>query len=150
MKASTGARAITAALVTIVLVALSGIALTGLCWDRMAASDVVANAGDAAGAIAYAALGTLIVRRTGNLVGWLMLAGAGSSAVMAVGSGYAIFGLAVHPGALPAPAVAGALAESAFVVVTTSLAAIFVVFPSGGCRRPAGARSRGPGWGWPG
>jgi signal transduction histidine kinase len=125
------ARAVTAVLVTILLVSLAGIALTGLCWDHLATSDAVANVGDAAGAIAYAALGALIVRRTGNLVGWFMLAGRAGSAVMAAGSGYAILGVAVHPGALPAPAVVGALAESAFVVVITNLAAMFVVFPSG-------------------
>jgi signal transduction histidine kinase len=122
---------VTAVLVTTVLVALAGIALTGLCWDRLATSDAVANAGDAAGAIAYAALGALIVYRTGNLTGWFMLAGGIGSAVMAAGSGYAIFGLAVQPGAVPAPAVVGALAESAFAVVITNLAAMFVVFPTG-------------------
>jgi signal transduction histidine kinase len=124
-------RAVTAVLVTTVLVALAGIALTGLCWDRLATSDAVANAGDAAGAIAYAALGALVVHRTNNLTGWFMLAGGIGSAVMAAGSGYAIFGLAVQPGAVPAPAVVGALAESAFVVVITNLAAMFVVFPTG-------------------
>jgi signal transduction histidine kinase len=122
---------VTAVLVTTVLVALAGLALTGLCWDRLATSDAVANAGDAAGAIAYATLGALIVYRTGNLTGWFMLAGGIGSAVMAAGSGYAIFGLAVQPGAVPAPAVVGALAESAFAVVTAGLAAMFVVFPSG-------------------
>jgi signal transduction histidine kinase len=124
-------RAVTAVLVTTVLVALAGLALTGLCWDRLATSDAVANAGDAAGAIAYAALGALIVYRTSNLTGWFMLAGGIGSAVMAAGSGYAIFGLAVQPGAVPAPAVVGALAESAFAVVITNLAAMFVVFPTG-------------------
>jgi signal transduction histidine kinase len=124
-------RAVTAVLVTTVLVALAGIALTGLCWDHLATSDAVANAGDAAGAIAYAALGALIVYRAGNLTGWFMLAGGIGSAVMAAGSGYAIFGLAVQPGAVPAPAVVGALAESAFAVVITNLAAMFVVFPTG-------------------
>ena len=78
--------AVTAVLVTTVLVALAGLALTGLCWDRLATSDAVANAGDAAGAIAYAALGALIVYRTGNLTGWFMLAGGIGSAVMAAGS----------------------------------------------------------------
>jgi hypothetical protein len=114
-------RAATAVLVATVLVALAGIVLTVLCWDRLATSDAVANAGDAAGAIAYAVLGALIVARTNNLTGWFMLAGGIGSAVMAAGSGYAIFGLAVHPGAVPAPAVVGALAESAFVVVITNL-----------------------------
>ena len=124
-------RAVTAALAATVLVALAGIALTGLCWDHLAISDAVANAGDAAGAMAYAALGALVVHRTNNLTGWFMLAGGIGSAVMAAGSGYAIFGLAVQPGAVPVPAVVGALAEAVFVVVITNLAAMFVVFPTG-------------------
>ncbi|HEY2288189.1 MAG TPA: hypothetical protein VGH88_20810, partial [Streptosporangiaceae bacterium] len=79
-------RAVMAVLVTTVLVALAEIALTGLCWDHLATSDAVANAGDAAGAIAYAALGALIVHRTSNFTGWFMLAGGIGSAVMAAGS----------------------------------------------------------------
>ena len=50
---------------------------------------------------------------------------------MAAGSAYAIFGLKVHPGALPAAAAVGALAEAVFVLVITDLAAIFLVFPTG-------------------
>ncbi|MGH3178675.1 MAG: histidine kinase [Streptosporangiaceae bacterium] len=125
------ARAIIVALAATVLVALAGLVLTGLEWSSLATSDAVANAGDAVGAIAYAALGALIVRRTSNLTGWFMLAGGIGSAVMAAGSGYAIFGMKAHPGTLPAPAVVGALAESAFAVVITNLAAMFVVFPTG-------------------
>ena len=125
------ARAVTVALAATVLVALAAIVLTGLQWDFLTPSDVVSNAGDAAGAIAYAVLGALIVLRTGNLVGWLMLAEGAGNAFMAAGSAYAISGLKVHPGSLPAAAVVGALAESAFVVVATGLAAIFLVFPSG-------------------
>ena len=105
--------------------------LTGLTWNVLSASDAVSNVGDASGAIAYAALGALIVYRTGNLVGWFMLAEGVGNAIMAAGSAYAVFGVTAHPGTLPAPAVVGALAESSFVIVTTGLAAIFLVFPSG-------------------
>jgi signal transduction histidine kinase len=110
---------------------LAGIVLIGLSWDAMPASDVLANVSDGAGAIAYAALGALIVRRTGNLVGWFMLVEGVGEALMTVGSGYAIFGLKAYPGTLPAPAAIGALAEDAFVIVTTDLAALFLVFPTG-------------------
>ena len=125
------ARAITAALAATVLVALAGLVLTGLEWSFLATSDAVGSAGTEAGAIAYAVLGALIVRRTGNLVGWFMLAEGASSAVMTSGSAYAIFGVKAHPGTLPAAATAGTLAEAAFVLVAAGLAAIFLVFPSG-------------------
>ena len=68
------ARAVTAALAATVLVALAGLVLTGLEWSSLARSDAVGSVGAVAGAIAYAALGALIVRRAGNLVGWFMLA----------------------------------------------------------------------------
>ena len=54
--------------------ALAGLVLTGLEWSSLAASDAIGNVGAEAGAIAYAVLGALIVRRAGNLVGWFMLA----------------------------------------------------------------------------
>jgi signal transduction histidine kinase len=50
---------------------------------------------------------------------------------MTVGSAYAIVGLKAHPGALPAPAAVGALAESLFVIETSALAAVFLLFPTG-------------------
>jgi signal transduction histidine kinase len=124
-------RAITAALAATGLVALAGLVLTGLEWSSLATSDAVASVGAVAGAIAYAALGALIVRRTGNLVGWFMLAEGAATAVMTTGSAYTIFGVKAHPGTLPAAAAAGTLAETVFVLVVAALAAIFMVFPSG-------------------
>jgi signal transduction histidine kinase len=105
--------------------------LTGLEWSSLATSDAVSSVGGEAGAIAYAALGALIVRRAGNLVGWFMLAEGAANAVVTTGSAYAIFGVKAHPGTLPAAAAVGALAESAFVLLAVGLAAIFVVFPTG-------------------
>ena len=125
------ARAITAGLAATVLVALAGLVLTGLEWSSLATSDAIGNVGAEAGAIAYAALGALIVRRAGNLVGWFMLAEGAATAVMITGSAYAIFGVKAHPGTLPAAAAVGALAETVFVLVATDLAALFLVFPTG-------------------
>jgi signal transduction histidine kinase len=121
----------TAGLAATVLVALAGAALTVLGWSHLATSDAVGNVGAAASAIAYAGLGALIVDRTGNLVGWFMLIEGAASAVMVAGSAYAVVGLRAHPGTLPAAAAVGALAECAFVIVTSALAAAFLVFPSG-------------------
>ena len=125
------ARAITAALAATVLVALAGLVLTGLEWSSLATSDAIGGVGAVAGAIAYAALGALIVRRAGNFVGWFMLAEGAATAVMITGSAYAIFGMKAHPGTLPEAAPAGALAEAVFVLVAIDLAALFLVFPTG-------------------
>ena len=125
------ARAITAALAATVLVALAGLVLTGLEWSSLATSDAVGSVGAVAGAIAYAGLGALIVRRAGNLVGWFMLAEGAANAVMTTGSAYAIFGAKAHPGTLPAAAAVGTLAEAVFVLVAIDLAALILVFPTG-------------------
>jgi len=125
------ARAIAAALAATMLVALAGLVLTGLEWSSLAASDAAGSVGAAAGAIAYAALGALIVRRAGNLVGWFMLAEGAATAVMTTGSAYAIFGAKVHPGTLPAAPAVGTLAEAVFVIVAIDLAALILVFPTG-------------------
>ena len=125
------ARAITAALAATVLVALAGLVLTGLEWSSLATSDAIGGVGAVAGAIAYAALGALILRRADNFVGWFMLAEGAATAVMITGSAYAIFGMKAHPGTLPAAAAAGALAEAVFVLVAIDLAALFLVFPTG-------------------
>jgi len=68
------ARAITAAGIATVLVALAGLVLIGLEWGSLATSGAVFGVGAVAGVIAYAALGALIVRRAGNLAGRFMLA----------------------------------------------------------------------------
>ena len=125
------ARAVIVALAATVLVALAGLVLTGLEWSSLATSDAIGNVGAVAGAIAYAALGALIVRRAGNFVGWFMLAEGAANAVMITGSAYAIFGVKAHPGTLPAAAAVGALAETVFVLVAIDLAAMFLVFPTG-------------------
>ena len=132
------ARAITAALAATVLVALAGLVLTGLEWSSLAPSDTAGSVGAVAGAIAYAALGALIVRRAGNLVGWFMLAEGAATAVMTTGSAYAMHGCKTHPGTLPAAAALGTLAEAVFVLVAMDLAAVFLVFPSGRLPCPAG------------
>ena len=139
------ARAITAGLAATVLVALAGLVLTALEWSSLATSDAVGSGADA-GAIAYAALGALIVRRTGNLVGWFMLAEGAATAVMTTGSAYAIFGVKAHPGTLPAAAAVGALAEAVFVIVCAWPRSSSSFRPVG-CPPPAGVRPPWPAWG---
>ena len=125
------ARTVTAALAVTVLVVLAGLVLIGLEWGSLVTSDAIFGVGAEAGSIAYAALGALIVRRAGNLVGWFMLAEGAFTAVMIAGSAYAVFGVKAHPGTLPAAAAAGALAEAVFVLTAINLAALFLVFPTG-------------------
>jgi signal transduction histidine kinase len=124
-------RAITAGLAVTVLVSVAGIVLTLVGWSHLSISDGVGNLGAAASAIAYAALGALIVRRAGNPIGWFILAVGAAQAVMMAGSSYAIVGMKVHPGVWPAAAEVGALSESTFVILTSGLAVIFLVFPTG-------------------
>jgi len=125
------ARAVTVTLALTMLVMLASLALTALSWRHLAVSDQVSQVWDTAGVVAYAVLGALIVRRAGNLVGWFMLAEGAATAVMTAGSSYAVAGLKVYPGGWPGAAAAGALAESAFVLVTSAVAAIFLNFPDG-------------------
>jgi len=125
------ARAVTVTLALTMLVMLASLALTALSWRHLAVSDRVSQVWDTAGVVAYAVLGALIVRRAGNLVGWFMLAEGAATAVMTAGSSYAVAGLKVYPGGWPGAAAAGALAESAFVLVTSAVAAIFLIFPDG-------------------
>ena len=54
-------RAVTAALAATVLVALTGLVLTGLEWSFLAPTDAVGNVGAEAGAMAYAGLGALFL-----------------------------------------------------------------------------------------
>jgi len=129
-------RAASAVLAATMMVALAGVALTALEWNSLATSDAAGSIGAEAGAIAYAALGALIVYRAGNLVGWFMLAEGAANAVMAIGSAYAILGVKAHPGTLPAAAVAGTLSETVFVLVVAALTAVFLVFPSGRLQSP--------------
>ena len=138
-----GLRVATGLLVTTVLAAVAGAALTMVAWGDLVTRDGISNLGGCVAAIAYATLGALIVRRAGNLVGWLMLGEAAALVFLALGSAYAVTGITTHPGTLPAPRVVGALAECDFIPAFAGLAAMLLFFPSGGLPsrrwRPAAA-----------
>ena len=54
-------------------------------------------------AVVFSAVGTLVAsRRPRNAIGWLLLAIGLVGALTAFSSGYAMYGLIAHPGALPA------------------------------------------------
>jgi hypothetical protein len=115
----------------IVLAAFAGAALTILARGNLKASDLVANLGTTVAVVAYATLGALIVRRAGNLIGWLMLGEGAGLAFLNLASTYAVLGVATFPGALPAAKQAGAAAEVSFAGVAFTIAFMFFLFPTG-------------------
>ena len=117
--------------VALVLAAFAGAALTLLARGNLKASDLTANLGTAVAVVAYATLGTLIVRRAGNLIGWLMLGESAGLAFLNLASTYAVLGVATFPGALPAAKVVGTAAEVSFAGVAFTLAFMFFLFPTG-------------------
>jgi hypothetical protein len=80
----------------VLLAALAGAAMTILAEGDLARGDMANNLGATAGAGAYATLGALIVRRAGNVIGWIMLAVAGALAFLALASAYAVTGIATY------------------------------------------------------
>ena len=109
------ARASTGLWAGMVLAAFAGAALTVLARGNLKASDLTANLDNAAAAAAYATLGALIVRRAGNLIGWLMLGEGAGLAFITLASTYAVLGVATFPGALPAAKQVGTIGECSFV-----------------------------------
>ena len=115
----------------IVLAAFAGAALTILARGNLKASDLTANLGTTVAVVAYATLGTLIVRRAGNLIGWLMLGEGAGLAFLNLASAYAVLGVATFPGALPAAKQAGTAAEVSFAGVAFLIAFMVFLFPTG-------------------
>jgi hypothetical protein len=131
VPATRGARVSIGLWAGIVIAALAGAALTILARGNLKASDLIANLGTTVAAVAYATLGTLIVRRAGNLIGWLMLGEAAGLAFLNLASTYAVLGVATFPGALPAAKQAGAAAEVSFAGVAFLLGFMVFLFPTG-------------------
>jgi signal transduction histidine kinase len=123
-------RATAAAWLSITVLALTGAVLTFLAWGALKSGDAISNVSAAPAAVLYATLGTLVVRRAGNLIGWLLLGEGAGLAFMALTSAYAVLGIR-HPGTLPAPALAGLLAECSFVPLALGLGFVLLLFPSG-------------------
>ena len=94
--------AITGLWAALVLAAFAVAALAIAARGDLKATDLSASLGSAVAVVAYATLGTLIVRRVGNLIGWLMLGESAALAFLGLASMYAVLGVATFPGALPA------------------------------------------------
>jgi signal transduction histidine kinase len=123
------AAATTAWVVTVVLAAVAGL-LTVLAWHDMVTGDAISTACGVPSAVLYASLGALIVRRSGNVIGWYLLVAGISDAIVQLASSYAVVGIK-HPGSLPDPAIAGLLAEWAFMPLICGIAFMCLLFPTG-------------------
>ena len=132
----TGARRATAvAWLSITVLSLAGAVLTVLAWGDLKTQDAVSNLSTAPAAVLYATLGALIVRRAGNLIGWMLIGIGAGLAIMSLASAYAVLGI-THPGTLPAPELVGLLAEWMFIPVLTGLGFMLLLFPSGSLPSP--------------
>jgi signal transduction histidine kinase len=93
-------------------------------------SDTISNLSEAPAAVLYATLGALVVRRAGNLIGWLLLGEGAALAVGASASAYAVLGI-TQPRTLPAPELVGLLAEWSVIPLFLVLGFMLLLFPSG-------------------
>ena len=132
----TGARRATAvAWLLITVLSLAGAVLTVLAWGDLKTQDAVSNLSAVPSAVLYATLGALIVRRAGNIIGWILIGIGAGLAIMSLASAYAVLGI-THPGTLPAPELVGLLAEWTFVPVLTGVGFLLLLFPSGSLPSP--------------
>ena len=113
------------------LAALAGAAMTIVARGDLARGDLANNLGAAAGAAGYARLGALIVRRAGNVIGWIMLGMAAALAFLALASAYAVAGIATIPGSFPAARLVGTLAQGSFAPVLFAIGFMVPLFPAG-------------------
>ena len=114
-----------------VLAAVATVAMTIAAWGNLTADDAFSQLSGAVAAVTYATLGALIVRRAGNLIGWIMIGVGAGLAFLGLASAYAVIGVVTYPGAVPAAKLVGLLAECSFVPSTFTIAFMFLFFPSG-------------------
>jgi hypothetical protein len=124
-------RLVTAVWAANILAAVAEASLTIAARDDLATGDLASQLALAVSIAAYATLGTLIVRRAGNVFGWIMLGEGGALAFLTLASIYAVTGLATFPGSLPAPRQVGTLAECSFPAVVFTVGFMFLLFPAG-------------------
>ncbi len=114
----------------IMVLSVANLILTIVARNDLATTDAVTGLIYSPGPVLYATLGALIVRRAGNVIGWLLIGIGGAQAITWLASAYAVLGVA-HPGTLPAPELAGLLAEWSFIPVFTGIGFMLLLFPSG-------------------
>jgi signal transduction histidine kinase len=132
----TGSRRATAVVwASVTALSLAGAVLTVLAWSDLVTKDAVSQLSSAPAAVLYATLGALIVRRAGNVIGWMLLGIGAGLAIMPLASAYAVLGI-THPGTLPAPELVGLLAECSFVPIFAGIGFMLLLFPSGSLPSP--------------
>ena len=114
----------------IMVLSVANLILTIMARNDLATTDAVSGLIYAPAPVLYATLGALIVRRAGNVIGWMLIGIGGAQAISWLASTYAVFGVA-HPGTLPAPELAGLLGEWSFIPVFTGIGFMLLLFPSG-------------------
>jgi len=114
----------------IMVLSVANLILTIMARNDLATTDAVTGLIYAPAPVLYATLGALIVRRAGNVIGWMLIGIGGAQAISWLASAYAVFGVA-HPGTLPAPELAGLLGEWSFIPVFTGIGFMLMLFPSG-------------------
>jgi signal transduction histidine kinase len=110
---------------------ITGVVLSILAWPDLKGSDAPLSLIGGFAAIAYGALGALILRRVRSVIGWIFIAEGAGLAVVNGWSAYGVLGIATHPGALPAAHAVGAAAQYAFEPTAMLLASIVFIFPDG-------------------
>jgi signal transduction histidine kinase len=115
---------------SITVLSVANLILTIMARNDLATTDAVSGLIYAPAPVLYATLGALIVRRAGNVIGWMLIGIGGAQAISWLASAYAVFGVA-HPGTLPAPELAGLLGEWSFIPVFTGIGFMLLLFPSG-------------------
>jgi len=123
-------RATAVAWLSTTVLSLAGAVLTVVAWSHIVTADAVSNLGGTVAAVVYATLGALIVNRAGNIIGWLLIGIGAGEAIMSLASAYAVLGI-THSAALPAPELAGLLAEWCFVPIFAGVSFVLMLFPSG-------------------
>jgi hypothetical protein len=115
---------------SITVLSVANLILTILARNDLATTDAVSGLIYSPAPVLYATLGALIVRRAGNVIGWMLIGIGGALAINSLASVYAVFGVA-HPGTLSAPELVGLLAEWSFIPVFTGIGFMLLLFPSG-------------------
>jgi signal transduction histidine kinase len=110
--------------------AVAGAVLSLLVRRYLTHGDFASSFGGAVAGIYYASLGGLVVRRAGNLIGWLLLGDGIALAAESVADGYAIAGIK-GSFRLPGAELVGLFAEWLFVPVIAGFIATFLLFPDG-------------------
>jgi hypothetical protein len=114
-----------------VLAATATVAMTVVARGDLATGDLASNLLLTVAVVAYATLGAIIVRRAGNVIGWIMLGEGAGLAFLVLASMYAVIGVVTFPGSLPAAKQVGTLSECSFPAVVFTLAFMFLLFPTG-------------------